>query len=456
MLMEQSEALTEASSRTEVARDVAPVRIGRDARRLSAASLLALQRSAGNRATSRLWRSARPAEPVAIDSHREPSLRTAPARELARCPGRCTCGGGCRGSGYDEDAFSQRLRRAVAQRAVARTRLQRETAPEVAASQPPAAAAAGCAPNASSCSTADASPPSRRVDNASRPANPVSGEVAREIVGGYLDAFRGLSGAVMRPFPELVASATPTPSQDSTLATFPASRALARSGIEYHPEGGVVGSLQLCYDLCTAQLSLIGWIWAGGGVEVDYGFFGGKQWYGAYVFAERDFGHTTLDFMPRLQCGRCEPACSPEHAETEWGGGIAGFPMVLRAGERKELRAAGIEVGALISERTSCDADLEVIALVDLTAYIPPPYGIAIRHAIDLVERLGDRIGVHIECGAGIDLSGTVHLCQSVPGGGILGITSDSAQICFGGFFGCNVGLPHEKTALPGVGTAHH
>jgi hypothetical protein len=46
---------------------------------------------------------------------------------------------------------------------------------------------------------------------------------------------------------------------------------------------------------------------------------------------------------------------------------------------------------------------------------------------------------------------GALHLCKSVPGGGFLGITYDSAKICGGGYVGCGIGLAHDKSALPGI-----
>jgi hypothetical protein len=49
----------------------------------------------------------------------------------------------------------------------------------------------------------------------------------------------------------------------------------------------------------------------------------------------------------------------------------------------------------------------------------------------------------------GFALSGNVHLCKSVPGGGIAGITSDSAKICGGGYVGCGIGLSKNKAELP-------
>jgi hypothetical protein len=333
-------------------------------------------------------------------------------------------------------------------------RLQRTEAPG------PTTPAAGCDPANASCTPPPAARERiRRVSNRSIDAPSVDEATAHEIVDAYVAALSGVPGAVVSPWPSIndaVATNEPAAGSDRTLATWPSDRKLgiARTpGPSFHFQGGFVGSLQICYDLCTAELGLIGWVWAGGGVETDFGYLGGKHWRGAYVFAERDFGKSTLGFMPRLSCGTCDPACAPaEHEGTNWGGGIAGFPLILAPGERKELRAAGIEVGALLTPTTACSAALEIIALLDITEYIPPPYGPAIRYAFDLAKRFAQRFNIALECGAGFDVSGTVNLCASVPGGGIAGITADSAKICAGGYAACNVGLTHTKSALPGGG----
>jgi hypothetical protein len=215
------------------------------------------------------------------------------------------------------------------------------------------------------------------------------------------------------------------------------------------PEAGFVGSIQLCYDACNSELSVVGWIWAGGGV-VTRGLFGGPSWWGAYVFAEKEFLKTKLGFMPTLNCGTCATDCKREEGGPNWGGGIAGFPIALKPGERTSLKRAGIEVGVLVTPRSSCDADLEMIALLDLTKYLGP-IGAAVVSAEELANALGKKFGIEIECGIGVDVSGSVHLCKSVPGGGLLGITADSAKICGGGYVGCGIGLAHDKSALPGI-----
>lgn len=215
------------------------------------------------------------------------------------------------------------------------------------------------------------------------------------------------------------------------------------------PEGGFVGSIQICYDMCSGELSAVGWIWAGGGV-VTKGLLGGSGWWGAYVFAEKDFPITKLNFMPILNCGTCAPNCKPEEAAPEWGAGVSGFPVAIKPGQRASLKQAGIELGLLLTVRSSCDADLEIIALVDLTKYLGP-IGAAVVAAEELANKLGKRLNIEVECGVGVDVSGAAHLCKSVPGGGLHGVTADSAKICGGGYVGCGIGLEHDKSALPGI-----
>ncbi len=238
---------------------------------------------------------------------------------------------------------------------------------------------------------------------------------------------------------------------DGMLQTSALSGTVQRSGGgRVKPEAGFVGSLQLCYDMCNAEFSVVGWVWAGAGV-VTKGLFGGASWWGAYVFGEKEFFKTTLGFMPTVNCGTCAPGCKPDDKTTEWGGGVGGFPVALKPGEKAKLGKAGIEVGALLTPHLArCDADLEVIALIDITKYLGP-VGAAVSSAIAAANELGEKLGVEIDCGVGVDISGTVHLCKSVPGGGVLGITSDSAKICGGGYLGCGIGLSHDKAALPGI-----
>jgi hypothetical protein len=404
-----------------------------------AAALLSLQRTAGNRATAALLHAGGRAGTVRARSRKDARADELTTAQLQR-------------------AVLRRPSRPAPPGKVVLAEIPISSSidlPAAMVQRQPTGETPGCDPASSSCAAPSASgAPIKRVSNQSIAPVAVDAGTAREIVDTYVAGFANVPGAVRIPWssPQAVASNEPPSNAGPSIATWPATRMIARSpGLDYHFQGGFVGSLQLCYDLCTAELGLIGWVWAGGGVEADYGLLGGKQWWGAYVYAEKDFGKTTLDFMPKLSCGKCDPACTPtEHGDTHWGSGVAGFPIVLTPGERKQFKAAGVEVGALITPTTACSAVFEVIALIDITQYIPPPYGPAIRYAFDTASKFAERFNIKLECGAGFDLSGSVNLCTSVPGGGIGGITADSAKICAGGYAACNVGLSHNKSQLPG------
>lgn len=311
------------------------------------------------------------------------------------------------------------------------------------------------APESETPSEAPANQSRVRDHSRLKPGIDVSASEARWIVDTAIAAMSP-HGATVKPFAgDLIAANEPGPSAPigAIQAAFaPTQHPIQRSSSSrFKPEAGFVGALQLCYDLCSSELSVIGWIWAGGGV-VTKGVLGGEAWWGAYVFAEKEFGRWKLDFMPSLKCGTCQPECkAPEDGKGHWGAGIAGFPLVIKPGEKATLGKAGIEVGLLLTPHLArCDADLEVIALIDLTKYLGP-VGAAVTSAAELATKMGKKYGIEVSCGVGVAVSGSAHLCKSVPGGGILGITSDSAKICGGGYVGCGIGLAHDKSALPGI-----
>ncbi len=436
---------------------------------MSSDAVLALQRAAGNRVTTAALRGA------AVPG------RTA-SRKLARCQGPCQCGGLCGTANRDDELtedLSRRLQRAVVRRADRSDSASRIVLAELPFAAPIDSAAAFRSSAASALlqrDTASVDQPaaSDTVSTASpseQPAKPpptnqsakgnqsklrsapdVTEKQARAIVAEYI-AKLGPLGATTVPFPsDLVASAEPSQSPERSLQTWPSSRMLQRSPGGFKLEAGFVGALQLCYDLCTADLSVNGWIWAGGGVATK-GLFGGESFWGAYVFAEKEFGKWHLDFMPRLSCGVCAPECKePDGDGSEFAAGVAGFPVVLKPGERKELKQAGVEVGALLTPHLGrCSADLELVVLIDLTQYLGP-IGKAVKSGQDLVNKWAKEAGEEVDCGVGVVGSGTLRLCKSVPGGGIAGITSDSALLCIGGYVGCALGLSHDKASLPGGG----
>jgi hypothetical protein len=130
------------------------------------------------------------------------------------------------------------------------------------------------------------------------------------------------------------------------------------------------------------------------------------------------------------------------------GRGVAGFPVVIKPEEKAEVKSLGFELGALLTPHSLTDANLEIILLVVVTQFLGP-VGAAVKRAEGWVNTWASKLGVKVECGVGLDFSGDVHLCKSVPGGGIAGITSDSAKVCDGGYVGCNINLPHDPASLP-------
>lgn len=199
-------------------------------------------------------------------------------------------------------------------------------------------------------------------------------------------------------------------------------------------EGGVVGSAQICYNLCSGEVSLVGWLWAGAGVKL----WGG--WYGAYYFWE---GSRVIGQLDHLTCGTCSAACGGGHEKgsKESGWGLGGFPVVVKPGDWARFKKLGLEVGLLITPHSFCDADLEVIALFDLLEYVP-----SFKPPLTAAEKAAAVLGIHLECGLGIDVSGSVHLCKDDQGH----TTADNAKVCAGAFIGCGVGLSHDKGSLPG------
>jgi hypothetical protein len=196
----------------------------------------------------------------------------------------------------------------------------------------------------------------------------------------------------------------------------------------------VVGSAQICYNLCSGEVSLVGWLWAGAGIKL----WGG--WYGAYYFWE---GSRVIGQLDHLTCGTCSPACGGGHEKgsKESGWGLGGFPVVIKPGDWARFKKLGLEVGLLVTPHSFCDADLELIALFDLLEYVP-----SFKPPLTAAEKAAAVLGIHLECGLGIDVSGSVHLCKDEQGHA----TADNAKVCAGAFIGCGIGLSHDKGSLPG------
>lgn len=211
---------------------------------------------------------------------------------------------------------------------------------------------------------------------------------------------------------------------------------------EGHFEAGAVGSVQGCYDFCSAEVTVTGWIWAGGGYKTQSG-----SWWGSHGFAEKELYKGKPVSQYTLPCGKCASSCQTTEDEWKFFIGRSGF------GPEFKVKAVGVEVGGLLSINTEtlCDGSLELIVLFDLKTLLPPPLGPAVNKGIDFAKELAKRKNVELDCSVGIAISGTAHMCKSVPGGGLHGITSDSATICGGGFIGCGFGLSRNKANLHGA-----
>ncbi|MGK5169056.1 hypothetical protein [Geodermatophilus sp. CPCC 205761] len=214
----------------------------------------------------------------------------------------------------------------------------------------------------------------------------------------------------------------------------------------FHPEGGLVASVQLCYDFMTGNVDLTGWAWAGAGYKTPYG------WYGGYTFAELRLNVGNVGAL--LTPGRCASPQEPHgRVSADVGGGVALFPVVIVPGERVRFAKGGLEIGLLFTPHPAEGyADLEIIGLIDVKKYLGP-FGVAAAAAEEAAKKLGEKFGQRVECGAGFDLSLSTRLCRAAdPRAGILGYTANTLKLCGGGYIGCNINLSRSRPSLPGGG----
>jgi hypothetical protein len=274
------------------------------------------------------------------------------------------------------------------------------------------------------------------------PATAVAETEAAKKIAAIIDAMRETATTIIPFTPPAVAS-NPAASGPPTAQALAIPDVVQRSGAlatlqreqaggGASGEAGVVGSAQICYNLCSGEVSLVGWIWVGAGIKL----WGG--WYGAYYFWE---GSRVIGQLEHLTCGTCSPSCGGGKETKESGWGIAGFPVAIPAGDWARFKKLGLEVGLLITPHSFCDADLELVALFDLLEYIP-----SLKPPLTAAEKAAEVLGIHLACGLGFDLSGSVHLCKDAQGH----TTADNAKVCAGAFIGCGVGLSHDKASLPG------
>ena len=309
------------------------------------------------------------------------------------------------------------------------------------AAQAPVTAQRDGADGSSSAETAPAPAASTSAGNVS-PAQADRDRTLAEVKPLVDDAIASLGPAAQTVIP------VPAPS------TEPVAQALQRSPLSvqrdgggaaaYHPEGGLVASVQICYDLMTGEVSLTGWIWAGAGYKTPFG------WYGGYAFAEGSWPIGNLGGI--VTPGVCaNPSSHGAGPSASAGGGIAPFPVMITPGQRSVFSKGGIELGVLFTLHPSDGtADVEMIGLIDVKKYLGP-FGAAAAAAEAAAQRIAAGLGQRVDCGAGFDLSLTAHLCRAAdPATGILGYTASSLKLCGGGFIGCNINLSPEPVGPAG------
>jgi hypothetical protein len=246
--------------------------------------------------------------------------------------------------------------------------------------------------------------------------------------------------------PDAVASAeVPAESQPVEPGTVQTARdlTLRRAGLAESPlakiHGGTVASLQVCWDCLTGGASIKGWVWAGVGYDAPI-----VGWVGGYYFGEQTWWSGQLGSW--FEPGTCAPECDRKSEGAHGGWGIAGFPIDIKPKERTRFSKGGLEVGFLLTPHSFCDADLELIALINILGYLGPIAKIA-ASAVEGINKI-TRDSPHVMLEAGIDISAAFHLCR----GAQSLLTVNRADFCGGGYVGGGIGLSHSKSENHGAG----
>lgn len=301
---------------------------------------------------------------------------------------------------------------------------------------------------------ADATPASAGPSASHSPvwgsAAAVSEDVARDAIEYARRKFGPIStGFAPYPEDESVAAnspdaveSTPNPATSAGAEPDVAVQALVESAIQRSGgrgftdvSGGVVGSVQVCFDMCTGEAYVTGWVWFGAGATL-WG-----HWVGPYAYYEGELMSRRRVINSHVPCGTCDPAC--RHESGGWGGGIAWFPVHLEPGERARFSRGGLEAGLLFSPHSFCDADIELILLLNMLGYLGP-VGRGIQTFLEGFRGFAERYEFpYPTFEFGIDGSTSVHVCKSATGGP----TVDHWNFCLGGFIGGGIGV--SRTRVP-------
>ena len=169
--------------------------------------------------------------------------------------------------------------------------------------------------------------------------------------------------------------------------------------------GGVVGAIQLSYDVCKGNVTLNGWVWVGVGFEMD------DHWVGASAYNQGN-PLKTWSVPPLFKCGKCSSCCDKADA--------AGLHAAAGYFKGGLFGSQIIEGGVLFTPGSSlCDGNVEGIVLINLIN--ESPGGALLVKAASLAGGKAE---------AGVQVNVDVHLFVGEHGG----ILVDSASISGGGY----------------------
>jgi hypothetical protein len=261
-------------------------------------------------------------------------------------------------------------------------------------------------------------------------------EEMRALIEEMTAGLSGVSTGIV-PWPAEAGARQP----DSAVQTLPVQRAApgaptpapaTAGGDHAWLEAGVVSSLQGTYDACSGELYASGWIWGG------IGTYAMGKWVGAYYFWEGDTDPIQVGKL--AECGTCSAKCQPGEHHGGWGFGVF---QHSEPGKWKQVKFDTIEVGALITPNSTCDATVELIVLVDVLKTLGPQA----RLIKTFVEKANTYLAkatkgkLTIDLQGGGQFNGGAHLCRNAAGA----VTFDSLTLGGGLWLGGGFGVHGKK-----------